>query len=94
MLEFLTSIFYPHGKGFRKKISKYIDLDSNLKMKEVDGMTGLGESIYLEGVEDGVEKGIEQERINTERERTRANAAEGRLCALEKTGRINRPNYI
>lgn len=30
VLEFLSTIFYPHGKGFRKKIAKYIDLESSL----------------------------------------------------------------
>lgn len=59
VLEFLTTIFYPHGQGFRKKIAKYIDLDSNLELEEVKNMSGLGESIYLEGKEEGIEQGIE-----------------------------------
>ena len=55
VLEFLSTIFYPHGKGFRKKIAKYIDLESSLMAEEVDRMSGLGESIYLEGMEQGIE---------------------------------------
>ena len=55
VLEFLSTIFYPHGKGFRKKIAKYIDLESSLLSEEVDRMSGLGESIYLEGMEQGIE---------------------------------------
>ena len=80
VLEFLSTIFYPHKEGFRKKIAKYIDLDSSLQEQEVDRMSGLGESIFLEGIEEGREK----ERINTERERQRANAAEGRANAAEE----------
>ena len=90
VLEFLSTIFYPHGQGFRKKISKYIDLESSLQRKEVESMSGLGESIFQEGVEKGIEQErvkTEQERINTERERQRANAAEGRANAAE--GRAN-----
>lgn len=55
LLEFLSTIFYPHRKGFRKKIAKYIDLESSLLSEEVDRMSGLGESIYLEGMEQGIE---------------------------------------
>ena len=61
ILEFLSTIFYPHGEGFRKKISKYIDLDTNIEaLAEVNSMSGLGQSIYQEGLEDGIERGIEQ----------------------------------
>ncbi len=30
ILEFLAMLFYPHKRGFRKKISKYIDVESAL----------------------------------------------------------------
>lgn len=87
VLEFLAGIFYPHGKGFRKKIAKYIELDSSLKMREVENMSGLGESIFQEGVEQGVARervNTERERKNTEHERMRANAAEEEIRRLQE----------
>lgn len=55
VLEFLSAIFYPHGPDFRKKISKYIDLDSCLKKEATDGMFNLNEWFYQDGVETGIE---------------------------------------
>lgn len=60
VLDFLTTIFHPHEKGFRKKISRYISFEEEFGIKEEANMIGLGESIYQEGVEDGMERGIEQ----------------------------------
>lgn len=60
VLDFLTTIFHPHKKGFREKISQYIDLESSLKIEKEEGnMIGLGESVYMDGLEDGIEQGIE-----------------------------------
>lgn len=59
LLEFLTAIFYPHSPGFRKKISKYIDVDSCLKEEEANHMFRLSECIYQDGREEGREEGIE-----------------------------------
>lgn len=59
VLEFLTSIFYPHKPGFRQKIAKYINVESTLKLQEGSRMIGLGESIFQEGIEEGREQGIE-----------------------------------
>lgn len=60
VLDFLTTIFHPHEKGFRKKISRYISFEEEFGIKEEANMIELGESIYQEGVEDGMERGIEQ----------------------------------
>lgn len=59
VLDFLTTIFHPHEKGFRKKISRYISFEEGFGIEEEANMVGLGESIYNEGVEDGIEQGIE-----------------------------------
>lgn len=59
VLDFLTAIFYPHKKGFRKKISRYICFEEGFGMEEEANMTGLGQSIYNEGIEAGIERGIE-----------------------------------
>lgn len=55
VLEFLTIIFQPHEKGFRKKLSRYISFEKRLTGKEERKMIGLGESIYEEGIEQGIE---------------------------------------
>ncbi len=60
VLEFLSAIFYPHRKGFRKKISKYIDLDSCLQKEAGDGMFNLNEWFYQDGLEAGLAQGIGQ----------------------------------
>ena len=45
----------PHEKGFRKKLSRYISFEKELGGKEERHMIGLGESIYEEGIEQGIE---------------------------------------
>ena len=61
LFEFLTALFYPHKKDFRKTVSKYIDVESELSLaQEVKAMDGLGMSILAEGYERGIEQGIER----------------------------------
>ena len=61
LFEFLAALFYPHKKDFRKTVSKYIDVESELSLaEEVKTMDGLGMSILAEGIERGIEQGIEQ----------------------------------
>lgn len=62
ILDFLTVIFQPHQKGFRKKLSRYISFEKELGVREEKHMIGLGLSIYEEGIEKGIKKGIGQGR--------------------------------
>lgn len=59
VLDFLTIIFQPHQKGFRKKLSRYISFEEELGTREEKHMIGLGLSIYEEGFEEGIEEGME-----------------------------------
>lgn len=58
LLDFLTIIFQPHQKGFREKLSRYISFKEVLEVKEEKHMIGLGLSIYEEGIEQGIERGM------------------------------------
>ncbi|MCM1211836.1 MAG: hypothetical protein NC318_09560 [Blautia sp.] len=58
ILDFLTIIFQPHQKGFRKKLSRYISFEEELEAEGERHMIGLGMSIYEEGIEKGIKKGI------------------------------------
>ena len=61
LFRFLTALFYPHRHGVRETIERYIDFTQNEELKkEVAHMSGLGQSIYEEGIEEGIEKGIEK----------------------------------
>ena len=60
ILDFLTVIFQPHQKGFRKKLFRYISFEKELGVREEKHMIGLGLSIYEEGIEKGIEKGIKK----------------------------------
>lgn len=61
LLHFLSMIMYPHKEDFVDQISRYIDLSGNQELqKEVERMSGLGESIYKEGKEKGKEEGKEE----------------------------------
>ncbi|MFG6333730.1 MAG: hypothetical protein K1W28_18285 [Lachnospiraceae bacterium] len=61
LFRFLTALFYPHRHGVRETIERYIDFKQNEELKkEVDHMSGLGQSIYEEGIEEGIERGIEK----------------------------------
>lgn len=59
LLYFLNALMYPHRKDFLETISGYIDFSENEELwKETPRMTGLGLSIYEEGIEEGIEQGI------------------------------------
>lgn len=61
LLHFLSMIMYPHKEDFVDQMSRYIDLSGNQELqKEVERMSGLGESIYKEGKEKGKEEGKEE----------------------------------
>ena len=51
IFDFLNLIFYPHGKDFEKRFSKYVDTSQYEElMKEAKKMSGLGECVYKDGV--------------------------------------------
>ena len=61
LFRFLNAIMYPHKENFMDIISEYIDFSGNEELwKEAEHMSGLGQSIYEEGMEKGMEKGIEK----------------------------------
>lgn len=60
LLHFLNTIMYPHEGNFLDKVSEYIDFSSNAELwKEVTQVSGLGESVFQDGIEEGLEKGIQ-----------------------------------
>lgn len=59
LLRFLNAIMYPHKDDFMETISEYIDFSENEELwKEESHMFGLGQSIFEEGIETGIEQGI------------------------------------
>ena len=61
LLRFLDTIMSPHKEDFMDKVKEYIDFSENEELwKEVTHVTGLGMSIFREGLEEGIEKGIEK----------------------------------
>ena len=59
LLRFLNTIMYPHEGDFLDKMSEYIDFSANEELwKEVAHVTGLGECVFRDGLEEGIEKGI------------------------------------
>lgn len=59
LLRFLNAIMYPHREDFMDTMSEYIDFSDNEDLwKEVEHMSGLGQSILEEGLEQGIEQGI------------------------------------
>ena len=60
LFDFLNLIMYPHNKDFIRNMSKYIDFSDNEELwKEANTMSGLGQSILEEGIEQGISKFIE-----------------------------------
>lgn len=71
LLHFLNMIMYPHKENFMDEISEYIDFSGNEELREeAKRMTGLGESIFMEGREEGQEKGIRALILDNLEERT------------------------
>lgn len=60
LLRFLNAVMYPHRKDFMDTISEYIDFSSNAELwKETKRMDGLGQSIFEEGMEEGLRNTVE-----------------------------------
>ncbi len=60
LFDFINLMMYPHNKDFIKNMSKYIDFSNNEELwKEANTMSGLGQSILEEGIEQGISKFIE-----------------------------------
>lgn len=57
LLRFLNAIMYPHREDFMDTISEYIDFSGNEELwKEAKHMSGLGQSVLEEGIEQGIEQ--------------------------------------
>ena len=72
LLRFLSAVLYQHERGSRETLSEYIDFSKNGELwKEAKHVSGLGETIFKQGVKEGMkalildnlEEGIPQERI-------------------------------
>ena len=51
LIHFLNSIFFPQEEGAFETISNYIDFSENEELRrEVSSMTGVGQSVYNEGI--------------------------------------------
>lgn len=60
LLRFLDTIMSPHKKDFMDKVKEYIDFSENEELwKEVTLVSGLGQSIFEEGLEKGIQALIE-----------------------------------
>ena len=61
LLRFLNTIMYPHQKDFKDKVSEHIDFSDNEEFwKEAKHMTGLGQSVFEDGVRTGKVEGREE----------------------------------
>ena len=59
LLHFLNTVMYPHKADFIKTVSEYIDFSKTEELwKEASGVTGLGQCVYNDGVEEGIETGM------------------------------------
>ena len=57
LLRFLNAIMYPHRDDFMDTVSEYIDFSENEELwRETNRMSGLGQSILEEGIEQGIER--------------------------------------
>ncbi len=56
LFRFLNVLMYPHKREFMDTVSEYIDFSGNEELwKEMTHMTGLGQSIFEEGIQKGIE---------------------------------------
>jgi hypothetical protein len=71
LLRFLDTIMSPHKEDFMDKVKEYIDFSENEELwKEVTLVSGLGQSIFEEGLEKGIQALIEdnlEEKISKEK---------------------------
>jgi len=59
IIRILNALFYPRDEKSYEILSEYVDFSESLK-REVRKMSGLGETVFWEGVERGIEQGIVQ----------------------------------
>lgn len=60
LLRFLNAVMYPHRQDFMETISEYIDFSNNAELwKETKRMDGLGQSIFEELTEEGIQNAVE-----------------------------------
>jgi len=91
VLKFLHTIMYPHKEDFLDTIKEYIDFSQNQELwKEVGSMTGLGESILLEGWRKGVTLSAEIFKMIRSGETNNAAIAQQCGCTEEKVEQIRR----
>lgn len=95
VLKFLHAVMYPHKEDFLDTVKKYIDFSNNQQLwQEVDRMSGLGQSILLEGWTKGEDKGVtlsaEVFRAVQAGEQNNAVIAKQCGCTVEKVERIRR----
>lgn len=61
LLHFLNTVMYPHKADFLKTVSEYIDFSETEELwKEASEVTGLGQCVYNDGIEEGREEGREE----------------------------------
>lgn len=61
LFRFLNIIMYPHGADTVKAVSEYIDFSGNEELwREVTHMSGLGLSIFEEGIAEGRQEGRQE----------------------------------
>ncbi len=59
LLRFLSAVLYQHERGSRETLSEYIDFSKNRELwEEAEHVSGLGETIFKQGVKEGREEGI------------------------------------
>ena len=89
LLRFLSAVLYQHERGSRETLSDYIDFSKNKELwKEAEHVSGLGETIFKQGIREGIEQGRE-EGLEQGREEGKSNGkAEGILDLLEEYGEI------
>ena len=89
LFPFLTALFYPHRADFRETVGRYIDLETNGKLKEeVTQMTGLGMSILQEGWKKGQIAGRSEGKAEGKAEDILDLLSETGAVSAELTGRI------
>lgn len=69
LLRFLNAIMYPHKADFMEVVSDYIDFSQNDQLRQkVKLMLGIGQIILEDGIERGIECGIEAFILDNEEE--------------------------
>ena len=91
VLKFSHAIMYPHKPDFLDTVKQYIDFSENEQLwKEVNKVTGLGESILLEGENRGVDLCAEIFNMVQSGIQDNIAIAEWCGCTLEKVAEIRK----